>query len=66
MTLASVVLMLGFATAAISRLATTVEFALLATATIGAAWFATAVVLPMLVTGLRPRHSIRGANDDVE
>ena len=65
MTLASVVLMLGFVTAAISRLATTVEFALLATATIGAAWFATAVVLPMLVTGLRPRHSIRGANDDV-
>jgi uncharacterized protein len=55
MTLASVVLMLGFATAATSRLETTVEFALLATATIAAAWFATAVVLPMLITGLRPR-----------
>ncbi|MCU0864700.1 MAG: MMPL family transporter [Planctomycetes bacterium] len=62
MTLASVVLMLGFATAATSRLETTVEFALLATATIAAAWFATAVVLPMLITGLRPRGRSGGTN----
>jgi uncharacterized protein len=62
MTLASIVLMLGFATAATSRLETTVEFALLATATIGAAWFATAVVLPMLVAGRRPPRHTRGAH----
>lgn len=48
MTLASGVLMLGFLTAATSRLSTTVEFALLASATIAAAWFGTAVVLPLL------------------
>ncbi len=51
MTLATVVLMLGFGTAACSRLATTVEFGLLATATIAAAWFGTAVVLPLLFFG---------------
>lgn len=48
MTLASGVLLLGFLTAATSRLSTTVEFALLASATIAAAWFGTAVVLPLL------------------
>lgn len=60
MTLSSVVLMLGFATAATSRLATTVEFALLATATIASAWFATAIVLPLLMTVARPRPAPRG------
>jgi uncharacterized protein len=45
--LASAVLMLGFATALVSRLTTTVEFALLATATIGAAWVGTMVALPL-------------------
>lgn len=49
MTLASAVLMLGFLTAATSRLSTTVEFSLLATATIVAAWFGTAIVLPLLM-----------------
>lgn len=48
MTLASVVLMTGFLTAATSRLATTVEFGLLAAATIAFAWFGTVVVLPLL------------------
>ena len=48
MTLASVVLMLGFLTASTSRLSTTVEFSLLATATIAAAWLGTALVLPLL------------------
>lgn len=51
-TLASLVLVAGFTTAAASRLPTTVEFACLAAATIVAAWFATAVVLPLLL--LRP------------
>ncbi|MBL8738002.1 MAG: MMPL family transporter [Planctomycetes bacterium] len=60
MTLSSVVLMLGFATAATSRLATTVEFAMLASATIAAAWFATAVVLPLLMTVATRRAAPRG------
>lgn len=59
-TLSSVVLMLGFGTAATSRLATTVEFAMLACATIAAAWFATAVVLPLLMTVATRRAAPRG------
>jgi predicted RND superfamily exporter protein len=55
MALASGVLMLGFLTAATSRLATTVEFALLASATLGAAWLGTAFVLPLLVVSERAR-----------
>lgn len=52
----SLVLMLGFAAAAASRLETTVEFALLATTTIGFAWLGTAVVLPLfLLAGPRMR-----------
>jgi predicted RND superfamily exporter protein len=49
MTLASAVLALGFLTAATSRLATTVEFALLASAKIALAWFGTTIVLPLLL-----------------
>ena len=60
MTLSTVVLMLGFATAATSRLETTIEFALLATATIAASWFGTAVVLPLLVAAAMPARSTRG------
>ncbi len=55
MSLSSAVLMLGFGTAALSRLETTVEFALLATTTIAAAWFATAALLPLLVAASAPR-----------
>jgi predicted RND superfamily exporter protein len=46
MTLASVVLALGFGSAAASRLSTTAEFGVLAAATIATAWFGTAVALP--------------------
>ncbi|MEO6595910.1 MAG: MMPL family transporter [Planctomycetota bacterium] len=53
MTLSSFVLLLGFLVAATSQLETTVEFALLASTTIAVAWFATAVVLPMLVLAKR-------------
>ncbi|MFN9703850.1 MAG: MMPL family transporter [Planctomycetota bacterium] len=51
MTLASVVLALGFGSAAWSRLTTTAEFGVLAAATIATAWMATAVLLP---ASLRP------------
>ncbi|MCC7399567.1 MAG: MMPL family transporter [Planctomycetes bacterium] len=62
MTLSSVVLMLGFATAATSRLATTVEFAVLATLTIASAWIGTAVLLPLLL-GARCRRSTTSSAD---
>lgn len=57
----SVVLMLGFATAATSRLSTTVEFAVLATATIAMAWFGTAVLLPTILMAGGARRDRRGA-----
>lgn len=62
MTLASGVLILGFLTAATSRLSTTVEFGLLASATIAAAWFGTAIVLPLLFVS-RSRTSCPQAPD---
>ena len=49
MTLSSVVLMLGFLVATTSQLETTVEFALLATVTIGVAWLGSTVLLPTLL-----------------
>ena len=55
MTLASTVLALGFLTCAWSRLSTTIEFALLASATIVAAWVSTAMLLPAWL--LRRRRS---------
>ena len=57
MTLSSVVLMLGFAVAATSRLSTTVEFSLLATLTIAFAWFATAAALPAMLLSRRGRDA---------
>ena len=57
MALATTVLMLGFLTAATSRLSTTVEFGLLASATIAAAWFGTAIVLPLLFLAPQPQPS---------
>jgi uncharacterized protein len=47
--LSSLVLMFGFLSTATSRLATTVEFAVLAVATIGIAWFSTSIVLPLML-----------------
>lgn len=64
MTLSSAVLMLGFVTAATSRLETTVEFALLATTTIAAAWFATAMLLPLLVAASARRRTTKGSADE--
>ena len=59
MTLASAVLALGFATCAWSRLSTTIEFALLASATIVAAWVSTAMLLPTWLMRRRPGASTR-------
>ncbi len=49
MALSSALLTTGFAVAATSELATTVEFAALACATIAAAWFACSALLPLLL-----------------
>lgn len=48
-TLSTIVLLLGFLTTTASSLSTTVEFGLLASATIAMAWFGTAVLLPTLL-----------------
>jgi len=57
----SLVLMLGFLATTISGLGTTVEFAVLAAATIGIAWFATAIVLPLLLSDEDDRGAMRDA-----
>ncbi|MCB9878596.1 MAG: MMPL family transporter [Planctomycetes bacterium] len=61
MSLSSAVLLLGFATAGLSQLSTTVEFAMLACATIVLAWFATAVLLPTVLASLPQRREAAGS-----
>jgi predicted RND superfamily exporter protein len=61
MTLSTAMLMLGFATAIASRLTTTIEFGLLASATIASAWIGTAVLLPLLLGSRRSRPQTTGA-----
>lgn len=61
MTLSSVVLMLGFLVAATSQLETTVEFALLATATIAVAWLGSAILLPTLLLPRTKPHVANGS-----
>lgn len=53
MVFASTLLVLGFLVTSASNLATTVEFSLLASSTIAAALFGTAVVLPLLLAGTK-------------
>ena len=53
--LSSGLLLVGFATAATSRLNTTIEFSLLACSTIAAALFGCGVLLPLLLDGRRDR-----------
>lgn len=58
MALSSLLLIVGFAVAATSRLATTVEFALLACGVIALAWFGDAVLLPLLLIGREPVREV--------
>ncbi|MBL8753312.1 MAG: MMPL family transporter [Planctomycetes bacterium] len=52
--LSSLVLIAGFLSTATSRLGTTVEFAIVAVATIAIAWFGTVVVVPLLLSHDNP------------